>query len=76
VRVLAVRRVGEEIEVHLVENGDEGTAATVTFARPVTRARLVDLRGRTLSDPLPKRGQRVTVPLDDRQIRILRVRLG
>lgn len=73
VRVLAVRRVGEEIEVKLVENGDEGTAATVTFAWPVARARLVDLRGRVLSDPLPKRGCRVTVPLDDRQIRILRV---
>lgn len=76
VRVLAVRRVGDEVEVRLVENGDEGTAATITFARPVTRARLVDLRGRALSDPLPRRGQRVTVPLDDRQLRILRVRLG
>jgi len=75
VRFLSARRVGSEIEVKLVENGDLATTVTVAFARGVEAARLVDLRGETLPVAVVLAGEQASFPIGEREIRVLRVRL-
>ena len=77
VRLLAWRRLGGEMELRLVESAGRAAAVTLALHRTVRAARLVDLCGRALPQPvdLGTAGD-LRFTLQPWQIATLRVRLG
>jgi hypothetical protein len=74
--LLACRRISDEIELRLVESGGRPGGVEITVQQPITTARLTDLRGETLPDPVGSSGCMIRFDCEPWQLRTVRLRTG